>query len=159
MDEVLPPGAPRRARKGADWPVALAHVITPIAVAAAFTVILTGWSWPFFGAVLPLLAIGLRPAVWGVAASLRSNDEPRRRAYLSRRKAVASPSLVIMAILGLSFMDVFRLPGAPHWTNQPDAGLSLAAVAVYLVWLSSHANIPAEIRTGWRAALGPRRSD
>jgi hypothetical protein len=71
--------------------------------------------------------------------------------YLERRDNAASISLVTMAGLGLAIMDVFKLPGSPYWTNQPNAGLVLAAVAVYLVWLATYASVPDEVKAGMGA--------
>lgn len=137
-----------------DRAIVNAHIVTPIAAAAVFTRLLAGeWSWPLFAAFLPLLAIGLRPAVWSVLASLRGHKRIRRIRFLERRDNAANVSLVTMAVLGLAIMDVFRLPGSPHWMNQPNAGLLLAAVAVYLVWLATYSAVPVEVRRGWTSLL------
>lgn len=144
------PSAPR-----ADRGVAIAHVVVPVLVAAGFTRLLTGgWSWPLFASLLPLLGIGLRPAVWGVAARMRAGEKRRRVLYLERRDNAANVSLVTMSGLGLAIMDVFGLPGAPYWTRQPDAGIALAAVAVYLVWVATYSSVPDEVKRGWARLLG-----
>ena len=137
-----------------DWNVARALFIVPAAVAAAFTGLLAEeWSWPLFGPLFVLLLIGLRPAVWAVASWLRASQARRSVLYLERRDNAASVSLVTMAGFGLAIMDVFKLPGSPHWTNQPNAGLALAAVAVYLVWLATYSNVPGEVKRGWTRIL------
>jgi hypothetical protein len=137
-----------------DWAVAGALVIVPAMVAAAFTLLLAGeWSWPLLGPFFALLLIGLRPAVWSVASWLRAAQKRRSVLYLERRDNAASVSLVTMAGLGLAIMDVFKLPGSPYWTNQPNAGLVLAAVAVYLVWLATYSSVPDEVKRGWTRIL------
>lgn len=148
-----PQGAPAPAMGRLDRGLVTAHVVTPLATAALFTRVLTGgWSWALYAAFAVLMAIGLRPAMWSVAAGLRSRRS-RRVLLVERRDNAASISFVAMALLGLGIMDVFGLPGYPHWTNQPEAGLLLAAVAVYLVWLATYARIPDEVRRGWSALL------
>jgi hypothetical protein len=143
-----------------DWTVVSMHALVPLVVAWQFTALLgEEWSVTLFAAFVPLLGIGLRPAVWGIASGMRSQDPPRRRAYLERRDNAANVSLVTMAGTGLAVMDVFKLPGAPYWLNQPNAGLVLAAVAVYLIWLATHARIPAEVKAGWKDLLGPKGHD
>jgi len=138
-----------------DWTVVAMHVLVPLIVAWQLTAFLSEeWSVTLFAAFVPLLGIGLRPAVWWIASGMRSQDPPRRCAYLERRDNAANVSLVTMAGTGLAVMDVFKLPGAPHWLNQPSAGLVLAAIAVYLVWLATHARIPAEVKAGWKDLLG-----
>jgi len=137
-----------------DWGVARALFIVPAVVAAAFTALLAEeWSWPLFGPLFALLLIGLRPAVWSVASWLRAAQSRRSVLYLERRDNAASVSLVTMAGLGLAIMDVFKLPGSPYWTNQPNAGLVLAAVAVYLVWLATYSSVPDEVKRGWTRIL------
>ncbi len=74
--------------------------------------------------------------------------------YVERRDNAANVSLVTMSGLGLALMDVLSLPGRPHWTNQPSAGLLLAAIAVYLVWLATYANVPREVKEGWAELIG-----
>ncbi len=143
-----------------DWTVVAMHVLVPLIVAWQITALLADeWSVTLFAALVPLLAIGLRPAVWGIASGMRSQDPPRRHAYLERRDNAANVSLVTMAGAGLAVMDVFRLPGAPYWLNQPNAGLVLAAIAVFLVWLATHARIPAEVKAGWKDLLGSKGRD
>jgi len=145
----------RPPRPGLDAPVALALVAAPAAVAASFTRLLAGgWDGPLFAALFVLLLVGLRPAVWAVRAGMQPTDSRRRVLYLERRDYSANTALVTMALTGLAIMDVFRLPGAPHWTNQPSAGLVLAAIAVYLVWLSTHASVPDEVKRGWARLMG-----
>lgn len=149
-----------QSRAGFDRGAVAAHIWLPFIFATSLTVLLgEGWSWTLFAALAPLTAFALRPASWALSSALCPGDERRQGAYRERLKAGANTSLVVAAILGLSIMDVFRLPGAPYWTNQPDAGLSLAAVAVYLVWLASHANVPKEIKAGWREMLGSKGSE
>ena len=134
--------------------MAVALLTAPLAVAAAFTRLLAGeWSLPLLAAFYPLLLIGLRPAVWGVAASRHADGVRRRVLYLERRDNAANVSLVTMAGLGLAIMDVFKLPGSPYWTNQPNAGLVVAAVAVYLVWLATYSSVPDEVKRGWARIL------
>ncbi len=155
VSEAITRSAPEpRAPYDPDWDVVKAHLSAPALVAAFFTRLLSGgWSWPLFGAIAALLLVGLRPAVWSVAASLRSRGKIRRVRYLERRDNAANVSLVTMSILGLAIMDVFRLPGSPYWTNQPNAGILLAAVAVYLVWLATYSSVPIEVRRGWTQLL------
>ncbi len=145
----------RAPRPGFDAPIAIALLAAPAALAALFTRLLAGgWSWPLFGALLALMLVGVRPAVWAVRAGMQPTDSRRRVLYLERRDYTANTSLVTMALTGLAIMDVFRLPGAPYWTNQPSAGLVLAAIAVYLVWLSTYASVPGEAKRGWAGLLG-----
>jgi hypothetical protein len=137
-----------------DWAVADALVIVPVCVAAAFTLLLAEeWSLSLFGPLFVLLLIGLRPAVWSVASWLRAGQKRRSVLYLERRDNAANISLVTTAGLGLAIMDVFKLPGSPYWTNQPNAGLVLAAVAVYLVWLATYSSVPDEVKRGWTQVL------
>jgi hypothetical protein len=141
-----------------DWAVAGALVIVPVAVAAVFTALLTDeWSWSLFAPLFVLLLVGLRPAVWAVASWARARQKRRSVLYLERRDNAANVSLLTMAGLGLAIMDVFKLPGSPYWTNQPSAGLAIAAVAVYLVWLATYSSDPEEIKRGWAQIL--RRKD
>ena len=139
-----------------DWELIAAHVSVPALAAWGFSSLLSEgeWSVGLFASVLPLLAIGLRPAVWGIAASLRSRGRRSRVGYVERRDNAANVSLVTMSGLGLALMDVLSLPGRPHWTNQPSAGLLLAAIAVYLVWLATYANVPREVKEGWAELIG-----
>lgn len=140
---------------GLDAAVAIALVAVPAAVAALFTRLLAdGWSWTLFVPLFILLLVSLRPAVWAVRAGMQPTDSRRRVLYLERRDYSANTALVTMALTGLAIMDVFRLPGAPYWTNQPRAGLVLAAIAVYLVWLSTHASVPDEVKRGWARLTG-----
>lgn len=133
-----------------DRAVAEAFFIVPVVVASAFTTLLAEeWSWALFGPLFVLMLIGLRPAVWAVAAWLRASEARRSVLYLERRDNAANVSLVTMAGLGLAIMDVFKLPGDPYWTNQPNAGLVLAAIAVYLVWLATYSSVPGEVKRGW----------
>jgi hypothetical protein len=149
-DLVRDPAPP----SGFDVRLALALPGVPAAVAALFTWLLAGsWSWALFGPLFVLLFIGLRPAIWAVAASGSPVGAPRRVLYLERRDHTANTALVVMAIAGLAIMDVFRLPGSPYWTNQPIAGSVLVAVAMYLVWVSTYSSIPTELRQGWVGLL------
>lgn len=74
--------------------------------------------------------------------------------YLERRDNAANVSLVTMALAGLAIMNVFGLRGRPHWTNQPDVGLLLAAVVVYLVWLATYSSVSVENKRGWATLFG-----
>lgn len=73
---------------------------------------------------------------------------------MERRDNAPNVSLVTMSLLGLGIMDVLGLPGRPQWTNQPEAGLLVAVVAVYLVWPATYALVPDEVRRGWAKLLG-----
>jgi len=137
-----------------DRTIVNAHLATPVLAAAVFTALLTDeWSWPLFGPLFVLLLVGLRPAVWSVASWSRASQKRRSVLYLERRDNAANVSLVTMAGLGLAIMDVFKLPGSPYWTNQPNAGLVVAAVAVYLVWLATYSSVPIEVKRGWARIL------
>ncbi|MDF1542976.1 MAG: hypothetical protein P1P71_07635 [Anaerosomatales bacterium] len=155
MSRVVLPGDAGRDVYDPDRGVVIAHLAVPVVFAAIFAGLLAeGWSWPLFATFLPLLAVGLRPAVWGIAARMRESQKIRSVRYLERRDNAANVSLVTMSITGLAIMDVFRLPGSPHWLNQPTAALLLAAVAVYLVWLATYSSVPIEVKRGWTILLG-----
>ncbi len=142
-----------------DRSIVIAHLAVPLGLASFYTGLLAeGWSWTVFATVLPFFAFGLRPAVWSVLAGSRSRGKAARARLLERRDNSANTALIAMAVLGLAIMDVFRLPGAPHWTNQPDAGLMLAGVAVYLVWLATYARVPVEVRAGWAGLFGRKET-
>lgn len=151
---VLAPGQAEGARN-VDTTVVISHVAVPALLAIFYTSLLAeGWSWAIFATVVPLFAFGMRPAAWSISAGTRSRTKSRRVRFLERRDNSANTAFLAMAVLGLAIMDVFKLPGAPHWTNQPDAGLMLAGVAVYLVWLATYARIPREVKQGWSELLG-----
>lgn len=157
MTEVRAHVARRAPGDGFAAGVLIALALLPLAVTALVTRVLAGeWLWPLFWRLFVLFLWALRPAVWALAAGRRPEGDRRRVLYLERRDYTANTALVIMAIAGLAIMDVFRLPGSPHWTHQPAAGLVLAAIAIYLVWVSTYASIPDEVKRGW-ASLFERK--
>lgn len=137
-------------RRGVDTGVIDAFILAPPVAALAWLLLLSGrFDERAMAVVWVLAALALRPLVWFWAASRKGVPAGRAAAYHEREHYTANTSFVAAAILGLAALDVVRLPGGPYWTHQPYAWIALGVVVLYLVWLSSGTDIPAEVSAAW----------
>lgn len=141
-------------RTGIDEGVVDAFVLMPPFAAIAWSYLLSGrFDEGAVAICWAVMVVALRPVVWGWAARRASVSAARASLLRERQLASVNTSVAATVMLALAALDILPLPGGPFWSGQPRASLALAAVVVYLVWLSMKASLVVEIGAGWRRLL------